>query len=104
MGNVVIDMSMSLDGYIAAPNDNPEQWAGEDRMRLHNWAFDDPSLLQRVGLRRRGRHGGRGLLWLGSRGDAVESRHAREAGGLSTAKSGSDGTRTRERHRIEIRA
>jgi hypothetical protein len=28
MGSVVIDMSMSLDGYIAAPNDNPEQaWA-----------------------------------------------------------------------------
>lgn len=25
MGDVVIDMSMSLDGYIAAPNDNPEQ-------------------------------------------------------------------------------
>ena len=24
-GSVVIDMSMSLDGYIAAPNDNPEQ-------------------------------------------------------------------------------
>jgi hypothetical protein len=23
MGNAVIDMSMSLDGYIAAPNDNP---------------------------------------------------------------------------------
>jgi hypothetical protein len=43
MGNVVIGMSMSLDGYIAAPNDNPEQWAGEDGMRLHNWAFDDPS-------------------------------------------------------------
>jgi dihydrofolate reductase len=48
MGNVVIDMSMSLDGYIAAPNDNPEQWAGEDGMRLHNWAFDDPSLFERV--------------------------------------------------------
>jgi hypothetical protein len=30
MGNVVIDMSMSLDGYIAAPNDNPEQGLGED--------------------------------------------------------------------------
>ena len=28
MGNVVIDMSMSLDGYIAAPNDNPEQGLG----------------------------------------------------------------------------
>ena len=25
MGSVVIDMSMSLDGYIASPNDNPEQ-------------------------------------------------------------------------------
>ena len=48
MGNVVIDMSMSLDGYIAAPNDNPEQGLGEDGMRLHNWAFDDPSVLERI--------------------------------------------------------
>ena len=48
MGNVVIDMSMSLDGYIAAPNDNPEQGLGEDGMRLHNWAFDDPSVSERV--------------------------------------------------------
>jgi dihydrofolate reductase len=48
MGNVVIDMSMSLDGYIAAPNDNPEQGLGEDGMRLHNWAFDDPSVFERI--------------------------------------------------------
>jgi dihydrofolate reductase len=48
MSNVVIDMSMSLDGYIAAPNDNPEQGLGEDGMRLHNWAFDDPSVFERV--------------------------------------------------------
>ena len=48
MGNVVIDMSMSLDGYIAAPKDNPEQGLGEDGMRLHNWAFDDPSVFERV--------------------------------------------------------
>jgi dihydrofolate reductase len=48
MGNVVIDMSMSLDGYIAAPNDNPQQGLGEDGMRLHNWAFDDPSVFERV--------------------------------------------------------
>ena len=41
-------MSMSLDGYIAAPNDNPEQGLGEDGMRLHNWAFDDPSVFERV--------------------------------------------------------
>lgn len=47
-GKVVIDMSMSLDGYIAAPNDNPEQGLGEDGMRLHNWAFDKPSVFERV--------------------------------------------------------
>jgi len=48
MGSVVIDMSMSLDGYIAAPNDNPQQGLGEDGMRLHNWAFDDPAVFERV--------------------------------------------------------
>jgi dihydrofolate reductase len=48
MGNVVIDMSMSLDGYIAAPNDTPEQGLGEDGMRLHDWAFDDPSVFEEV--------------------------------------------------------
>jgi dihydrofolate reductase len=48
MGNVVIEMSMSLDGYIAAPNDNPQQGLGEDGMRLHNWIFDDPSVLEQV--------------------------------------------------------
>jgi dihydrofolate reductase len=46
MGSVVIEMSMSLDGFIAAPNDNPEQGLGEDGMRLHNWAFDDPAVLE----------------------------------------------------------
>src|SRR5688500_20408990 len=48
MGSVVIDMSMSLDGYIAAPNDTPEQGLGEDGMRLHNWMFDDPTVFERV--------------------------------------------------------
>jgi dihydrofolate reductase len=48
MDNVVIDMSMSLDGYIAAPNDNPEQGLGEDGMRLHNWGFDDPAVMDEV--------------------------------------------------------
>ena len=48
MGRVVIDMSMSLDGFIAAPNDNPDQGLGEEGMRLHNWAFDDPAVLEKV--------------------------------------------------------
>jgi dihydrofolate reductase len=48
MGSVVIDMSMSLDGYIAALDDRPGQGLGVDGMRLHNWAFDDPSVFERV--------------------------------------------------------
>ncbi|MCA1569958.1 MAG: dihydrofolate reductase family protein [Chloroflexi bacterium] len=48
MGFVAIDMSMSLDGYIAAPDDIPGQGLGEDGMRLHNWGFDDPSVMERV--------------------------------------------------------
>ena len=46
--DVVIDMSMSLDGYIAAPDDKPQQGLGEDGMRLHNWAFDDPRCSSKV--------------------------------------------------------
>src|SRR5215211_3208773 len=30
-------MSMSLDGYIAAPNDGPGNPGGDDFMRLHDW-------------------------------------------------------------------
>lgn len=48
MGKVVIDMSMSLDGYIAAPNDVPGNGLGDEGMRLHNWMFDDPSVFDRV--------------------------------------------------------
>jgi dihydrofolate reductase len=48
MGNVVIDMSMSLDGYIAAPNDVPGQGLGEGGMRLHNRGFDNPGVFERV--------------------------------------------------------
>ena len=48
MGKVVIDMSMSVDGYVAAPNDNPQQGLGEEGMRLHDWAFDDPAAFEKV--------------------------------------------------------
>ena len=48
MGNVVTDMSMSLDGFIAAPNDVPGNGLGDDGMRLHNWMFDDPTVFDRV--------------------------------------------------------
>ena len=47
MGNVVIEMSMSLDGYIAGPDDSPELGMGVDGERLHAWMFDDPSVYER---------------------------------------------------------
>jgi hypothetical protein len=41
MDNVVIDISMSLDGYVAPPNDT-RAGLGEDGMRLHNCASRSP--------------------------------------------------------------
>ena len=37
MSASVLYMSMSLDGYIAGPNDQPSNPGGDDFMRLHEW-------------------------------------------------------------------
>lgn len=37
MSASVLYMSMSLDGYIAGPNDEPENPGGDGFMRLHDW-------------------------------------------------------------------
>lgn len=37
MSNSVLYMSMSLDGYIAGPDDRPGNPGGDDFMRLHEW-------------------------------------------------------------------
>lgn len=37
MGNLVLDMSMSLDGFIAGPDDGPDAGLGIDGERLHAW-------------------------------------------------------------------
>jgi len=39
----VLYMSMSLDGYIAGPNDRPDNPGGDGFMRLHNWLADGES-------------------------------------------------------------
>jgi dihydrofolate reductase len=41
MGKIIMDMSMSLDGFIAAKNDNPDQPLGEGGMELHHWLSKD---------------------------------------------------------------
>ena len=39
MGKVFVDITMSMDGFIAGPNDGPEQGLGEGGERLHEWIF-----------------------------------------------------------------
>lgn len=41
MGKLVIDITMSLDGFIAAPRDRPDEPLGEGGLRLHNWLTTD---------------------------------------------------------------
>lgn len=53
MRKVIIDITMSLDGYIAAPNDGPDNGLGDDGMVLHDWVFqgtdDDKKFLEDPG-------------------------------------------------------
>jgi dihydrofolate reductase len=50
VGKVNVDMSMSLDGFIAGPNDGPGQELGEGGMRLHEWIFALAGWRERHGL------------------------------------------------------
>jgi dihydrofolate reductase len=40
MANVMVDLAMSLDGFIAGSNDGPDQPLGDGGMRLFDWYFD----------------------------------------------------------------
>ena len=40
MGKVVINMSMSLDGFITEPSESVGNPLGDDPGRLHDWMFD----------------------------------------------------------------
>jgi dihydrofolate reductase len=39
MGKTIFDISMSLDGFITASNQTPEQPLGDGGQHLHDWAF-----------------------------------------------------------------
>jgi dihydrofolate reductase len=39
MGKTILDMSMSLDGFVAGPNETPENGLGDGGERLHEWIF-----------------------------------------------------------------
>jgi dihydrofolate reductase len=40
MGKVRFEITMSLDGFVAGPNDGPELGLGEGGEQLHQWVFD----------------------------------------------------------------
>lgn len=42
MGKVVADITMSLDGFITGPGDEPGRGLGEGGERLHNWVMGRP--------------------------------------------------------------
>jgi dihydrofolate reductase len=51
MGKVLIDITMSLDGFITGPHDGPENGLGDGGMVLHEWVFagrtdDDAKFLE----------------------------------------------------------
>jgi dihydrofolate reductase len=39
MGKVHVDITMSLDGFVAGPNDGPDLGLGEGGERLHEWVY-----------------------------------------------------------------
>ena len=40
MGKVVFHIAMSLDGFVAGPNDNPDNGLGDGGDQLHTWYFN----------------------------------------------------------------
>jgi dihydrofolate reductase len=50
MGKVLFEITMSLDGYVAGPNDRPELGLGEGGERLHEWVYDLTSWREPHGL------------------------------------------------------
>jgi hypothetical protein len=39
MGKIVLDITISLDGFVAGTNPNSEQPLGQGGERLHDWMF-----------------------------------------------------------------
>jgi dihydrofolate reductase len=50
MGKVTVDITMSLDGFVAGPNDGPELGLGERGEQLHEWVYRLTTWRERHGL------------------------------------------------------
>jgi dihydrofolate reductase len=83
MGSVIFDISMSLDGYIAASGMTPDEGMGVGGEVLHDWAFRggerDREVLERAGSRLGAVIGGRrtydnSIKWWGADGPTGDAR------------------------------
>lgn len=54
MSKVIVDISMSLDGFVAGPNGGPGNALGDGGLRVHRWMFDLEHWREREG--RQGGH------------------------------------------------
>jgi dihydrofolate reductase len=50
MGKLILDISVSLDGFVAGPNQTLEQPLGEGGELLHEWAFATKAFRERHGM------------------------------------------------------
>lgn len=46
MGKVIVDMSMSLDGFVAGPGDTPQEPLGKNGLILHDWLADPDAFVR----------------------------------------------------------
>jgi dihydrofolate reductase len=51
MSKVIVDIGMSLDGFVAGPNAGPHNNLGDGGKRIHRWVFDAEAWRERQNLR-----------------------------------------------------
>jgi dihydrofolate reductase len=51
MSKVIVDMGMSLDGFIAGPNAGPHNPLGDEGTRIHRWVYDLEAWRELQGLK-----------------------------------------------------
>jgi dihydrofolate reductase len=77
----VLYMSMSLDGFIAGPNEGPGNGLGDGGLRLHEWFMTDKGDLDLEAVRRSGRVNGKVVDEFMSTGAVVAGRGTFEPAG-----------------------
>jgi hypothetical protein len=84
MSAAVLYMSMSLDGFIAGPNEGPDNGLGDGGHRLHEWAMTGGGDVDLEAIRRSG----------GVNGKVVDEFMSTGAAGAATTTTASQSSST----------